>query len=273
MMPWQRRNRRFKEPLLRRALGFLAKSVKLILVGALLPALAYSGWLIYREAITTPYLSIRAINVSGGARVTKEEVIELSNIRKGQNILSFSAADAVLNVKRNPWIETVEIRRGIPDTVNLVIKERLPVALIKMDELYVMDRSGVVFKKLSAGDTGLDLPVVTGLTRDILRQESALLEAGAIEILRLLEARQGFNLKDVSEIHVDPLYGVTLVTLHDGVRLNLFDRGFEEKLLAFERIRRSMGGTLSGVESMDLNGANEAVVRFNVNVLKEGGAV
>ncbi len=263
---WGRKNRRFKEPLRKRAKRFLSGALKISLIVLVLPVSAFSLRAIYRELTTTKLLAINTVEVSGLKRVSKDTVMELAGISEGQNLLSFKAAGAEAGLRKNPWIKEARVVRLIPDTVRIELKERIPAVLVKMDEMYVMDEEGVIFKEFSNSDA-LDLPVVTGLTAEAMRQDENGLQQGLLELIRCLNARAGFNSRNVSEIHIDPAYGFSLYTLNDGVRLDIGKGAFEEKLSAFERIVSSRGGSLAGIEAMRITGAREAVVRFGSNVL------
>lgn len=265
----KRKNKRLKEPFGKRAKRFAVRSAKVIVVVAALPTVAFGGWWMYRQLVTTEYLSVSTINVAGVEKVTKEEVVELSGIKEGQNILSFKAKDIVSALKKNPWIEEAIIKRSVPDTINIEIKERQPIALVKLDEMYVMDRNGIIFKRFAQEDE-LDLPVVTGLTKESLNDASQT-EGGLLELLKVLSARNGFNITNISEIHVDATYGLSVFTVEDGVRLDLGKEGFEEKFASFEKILKTRDGILNGIEAMDLSNHREVVVRFTTDVVKEGG--
>lgn len=265
----KRLNRRHREPILKRAANAAFKCAKVLVAVSILPSLAYGGYYLYGKLLTTEYLSVSSIEVTGVKRLSRDAVIELSGIRRGDNILSISVKGAEEGVRRNPWVERVSVSRRPPGSVRLEVRERSPLALVKMDGLYVMDESGVVFKRLE-GEDSLDLPIVTGIREDVLSEEE--LQASLLELIQVLRTRKGFGIDDVSEIHVDPVYGFTVYTLEDGVMLSLGKGTFEEKLLAFERIKRSRG-TLSGIEAMDLNNDREVVVRFYSDVVKGGGAI
>lgn len=264
-------NRRLREPLKVRAGRSAKKAVKIFVAAALLPAVAFGSWWLYKEVTTTEHLFVRDIKVEGIQKVSKEMVVELSGIQIGQNILSFDKDEAAESIRLNPWVETVEIDRSLPDVVTIEIKERLPIALVKLDELYVMDSSGVVFKKFSQEDN-LDLPVVTGLTKDSLTgEDSKGVQENLLRLISILSGRAGFNITQVSEINVDPAMGLSIYTLEDGVRLDVGLEDFEDKLASFEKVLRHRGGSLNGIEAMDLNDNREVVVRFTTNVVKEGG--
>lgn len=269
----KKRNRRLKEPLKARLKRSFLRITKVTLATLAIPAVSYGGWWTYRQAVTTPYLAIHDIEVKGSRRVPKEEVLRLSGIRPGQNILSFSAKDAEGSIRANPWIEDALIDRGLPGSITIEVRERYPVAIVKLDSLYVMDINGVVFKRLAREDS-LDLPVITGLTMEGIGTDSKGLQEGVIELIRTLTERKGFDITRVSEINVDPVFGLSVYTLEGGVRLTLGTGGtgsFEQKLKAYERILRSRNGVLDGVEAMDLTTPGSVIVRFNTNIVQEGG--
>jgi cell division protein FtsQ len=265
------RNRKRKDPLGMRAARFLKLSAKILLLVTALPALLYSGWKVYGFIITTEHLAIKNIDVTGTVMVSSTEALGLLGISPGENIFSFSSAEVRENLHRNPWVKSVSIRRKLPDTVMVQIKEKTPVVLVRTDELYVMDHGGTLFKKFDSAEE-LDLPVVTGLTDKSMKAKDPTLAGGLLELLGLLKEREGFNIHMVSEIRADPTYGYSLYTLAEGVRLELGMEGFEGKLRAFERVMAARGGSLRGVEAVELKDNKEVIVKFITNVVKGGGA-
>lgn len=273
------RNRRRTDPFVVRAKRFLLRSLKVFVVAAVVPVLAFSGWKLYNLFITTEYLEIKIINVVGARRVGLDEAIALSGIRKGSNLFSFKYSKAIEGLETHPWVASADLRRSPPHTVSIELKEREPIALVKTDAMYLMDAAGIIFARHSSADS-VDLPVVTGLERG--KPEGGgdggaggpVVDAGVLELIRVLDGRTGFNLGNVSEINVDPEYGLTIYTIVEGVRLELGRGAFEEKLRAFEKVVRARGGSLQGVEAMNLKSDHEVVVSLSgdVNVIKGGGA-
>jgi cell division protein FtsQ len=219
---------------------------------------------------TSPYLAITDITVAGAQRVASEEVLAASGIVQGQNIFSFSKDEVLSRLKANPWLESVEINRELPGTIEITVKERDAIALVKLDSLYVMDSGGVIFKKYSA-EEGLDLPVVTGLTKESLAAGAENIETRLMELISVLTNRSGFNITNVSEIKIDADHGLSLFTLDEGVRLDVGMGSFEEKLASFEKILGTRDGVLKGIEAFDLNNHREVIVKFTTDVVKEGG--
>lgn len=267
----KKRNRRLSEPFSVRA-GRVARGVgKVLAIALTVPAIGYLSWWAYGKVTASEYLSIKGIAVSGIERVAKEEIVELSGIKEGQNIFTFSEDAVIAGVKSNPWVESVEVDRNFPDTVEIIVKERSPVVLVKMDSLYLMDSHGVIFKKYSAEEDSLDLPVVTGLSSQNLGQKERDLEARLLELISVLTNRRGFNITKVSEISIDPNHGLSLFTLEEGVRLDVGTGEFEEKLASFEKILDTRDGVLRGIEAFDLTNHREVIVRFTTDIVKRGG--
>ncbi|MBI5885361.1 MAG: FtsQ-type POTRA domain-containing protein [Deltaproteobacteria bacterium] len=270
----RRVNRRVRPPFLSRARAFMGRRGRMILVAAGVSAAGIGGYMGYCELMTSPYLAVTGITVDGAKRLSEDEIIAESGIEEGCNLFSFSAGDAAEAVKRLAWVVQAQVRRTGLDTVRIEIKEREPVALVRFerpgapDRLRIMDSAGVVFAEYSHEDA-LDLPVVTGVIegwegRDDGGEWSA---PAVMRLIAFLKQRKGFNINDVSEIHADGVFGLTVYTLNDGVRLNVGTGGFEEKFAAFDRIVASRGGTLSGIEAMDLINPGEVVVKFTTNMV------
>lgn len=266
----RKRNRRHKEPLAARASRSAKRLGKALAFTLPVPALVYGAWWAYAQVTTSPYLAVKDVAVAGTQRVAAEEVVAASGIIQGQNIFSFSKDEVLSRLKANPWVESADVNRELPGTVEITVRERDAIALVKLDALYVMDSNGVVFKKYAA-EEGLDLPVVTGLTKETLASGTENLEARLMELISVLTNRSGFNITNVSEIKIDADYGLSLFTLDEGVRLDVGMGSFEEKLASFERILGTRDGVLKGIEAFDLNNHREVIVKFTNGVVKEGG--
>ena len=266
----RKRNRRHREPLATRASRSAKKWARVLAFALPVPALVYGVWWAYGQVTTSPYLVIEDITVAGAQRVAAEEVLAASGIVQGRNIFYFSKDEVLTRLKANPWLEAVDINRELPGTIEITVRERDAIALVKLDALYVMDSNGVIFKKYAA-EEGLDLPVVTGLSKESLASGTENLEARLMELISVLTNRSGFNITNVSEIKIDADYGLSLFTLDEGVRLDMGMGSFEEKLASFEKILGTRDGVLKGIEAFDLNNHREVIVRFTTDVVKEGG--
>ena len=264
------RRRRKKAALRERAVRFLSLSAKVLAVLVVVPTLAYGGLKFYNFILTSPELEIKSITVSGTERVGEDEVLKLSTIQKGQNLFSVDKGEAERSIEGHPWVESVSIDRDLPDKIEINITEKRALCLVSLDGLFVADYYGRIFKKYSPGDS-LDLPVITGLEGSGVKPEGYMLNPMYVGLINLLSKRKGFNLDEVSEIHIDATHGYSLYTMREGVRLDIGKLDLEEKLRAFERVVRVRGGQLKGMKVVDLNNDRGVVVKLTDKANNKGG--
>ncbi len=259
----KRPNRRRRAPLKNRMVKRLKGLFKLTLVIVAIPLVAYAGWRFYDFLYTTPLLGIDDIVVLGNERVSKEDIINMAGISRGENLFVVDTKDIIARVMKEPWIDGTEVRKRIPNTIIIEVSERRPLAIVNAGGLHLMDRKGVVFKSISPRDD-IDLPIISGFSREELDYGiSSIPMYKTITLLRELEGRKGFGLEDVSEIYIGKDGDFTIYTLKGAVRVDLGKNGFKDKLSKLDKILYSMGGELGGVEEVDLDNTRGVVVRFS----------
>jgi cell division septal protein FtsQ len=234
-------------------------------------AVLFGGWALYGQVVRSPKLMVENINVTGFDRVSEAEALRAANLQRGRNILVLSTERAEAVIESNPYIEQATVVRILPDTVNVSVVERRPVVLVNMDGLFIMDAKGVLFKRYAPEDR-LDIPVVTGLEEHRDKWKFTMGPA-LLELVRVLGSDARFNLSNISEINADPVHGFSVVTLKEGIRLDLGSVGFVEKFEILDKIIEARGGNLGGIEFVDLNNDRGVVVRFAASVNGRRGTI
>ena len=133
---------------MRRVSGWLYFAVFVMLIGAA------AVWL-YRS----PYFPIKKVNIDGSLQYA--DGAELQQIARRYirgNIFRADLNGAQAAFSRMPWIASAEVRRRLPDTVDIRLTERVPVA--HWDENRLVDSEGEVFR--AAVDEDTDLPRFRG---------------------------------------------------------------------------------------------------------------
>lgn len=126
---------KFKPKVLTRIKFFSALTI--VLAATLIWFLLYS-----------PYFQVKNILIEGDAleetRVTIEQL-------KGRNIFLIGGRKAEKDLQeKQPWIKSIKIIRGIPDTVRVRLIERDAAFAWKTGQnIYLIDKEGVVFKQVS----------------------------------------------------------------------------------------------------------------------------
>lgn len=140
-----KKKRKRKNPIL-----FLIKwtSVLLLLIGTII------------FILTTPMFNIKNINISGIEHLTEEQVISLSELNKNENLFKNSKSKITSNIKQTPYVESVTIKRKLPDTIDIQIKERKRSYMLKFVNGYVyIDTQGYI---LEISEEKLELPIISG---------------------------------------------------------------------------------------------------------------
>ncbi|MFQ5329515.1 MAG: cell division protein FtsQ/DivIB [Thermodesulfobacteriota bacterium] len=255
------KNRKRRESLARRIRRRIAVILKVGCVAASLPIALLGAWYIYQFLLASPLLGINHADVIGTKRVSSEEIVALSGIVMGDNLLAVDTGEVAERIKKEPWIEGVRIRRRLPDRVVIEVVEREAAAIINMEALYLVDSKGALFKRYT-GEEGLDLPVITGFQRDEIDEEESPLSP-IFAVMKLLSEERIFTLSDVSEITIDKRYGVELYTMREVVKIELGWEGFREKIERLEKIISLRRGKLEGIEQIDMTGPRGVVVRMS----------
>ena len=81
---------------------------------------------IYDRAISSDYFLINNIDISGNNNVTDEEILAASGVALGQNNISVAIEEVEAALEQNPWLERVSVKRVLPDTLEIVVQERVP---------------------------------------------------------------------------------------------------------------------------------------------------
>ncbi len=109
--------------------------------------------------------NINKITVTNNNKISEQEIINLSGIKKDENMFKMSNKKIKDDVKQNPYIENVKVSRSISGTINLEITERVATYMLKFANGYVyINNQGYM---LEISQEPLELPVITGIKTPI----------------------------------------------------------------------------------------------------------
>ena len=98
----------------------------------------------------TLFFKIETFSVSGNVRYHQDEVVEASGIHIGDNMFlmnKFNAAESITS--QLPYIETVQIRRQIPTTLQIHVTEcASPAAINQSGNVWLISGTGKIVDKL-----------------------------------------------------------------------------------------------------------------------------
>jgi cell division protein FtsQ len=157
-------------------------------------------------ALTAPIFNIAKIEVTGNSKVQEENIKSLSRLKIGENIFKFNSS-VISNIKENAYIENVEVKRALPDTVKIEVTEREVKYQINLINSYVyIDKYGYILENSAEKKA---VPTIVGLkiTEDDLMKKTRL-EGKDIEtlnkILKITEAAKIINIDNIiTEINTE----------------------------------------------------------------------
>jgi len=244
------------------SVGQLAKGTLTLAVLASLTFLGFTG---YQYLERSGHLRVGEVRVEGCMNATEEELLKLVKANLRDSLGHLDLPEITRRLSRHPWVEKAKVRRDWSrKAVIIEVQERMPQALILLDDLYLVDRNGEVFKKAGFNDQ-IDLPVLTGLkNQEVWKGDPQALEGirQALDLLQILKKRKIFTPLEVSEIHVSRRDGLTLFTLNGGMPIRLGIGEFEDKINRLEKVLPDLQRRFPDVEYLDLHYSRKVVAKM-----------
>ena len=109
------------------------------------------------------FFRVNSVEVTGNARYTAAEVIKASGIQMGDNLITLPRSRVSASIcAQLPYVESVSIRKALPDGVVLSVTERVAAASVESAEgRWLASAQG---KLLEKDNGGVDVIQITGLT-------------------------------------------------------------------------------------------------------------
>ncbi len=178
--------------------------------------LILAGYYLYDQATTSAKFQISNFEIKGNSFLQKNQVIQLAKQGVlGQNIFQANIQLVPDRLRDNPWIETAEVSRKMPDSLQIKIKERIPFAKIKMTDgnTFLIDRKAFLIKEIESHEYQL-LPAIL-LNDDTYHEIGSSLESEEIKNgIKFIE-------KIFSVENSDQVINFTSITMEEGGRYTL----------------------------------------------------
>lgn len=111
-------------------------------------------------ALTSPIFNIKEIRVLENSQITTETIISISKLKKEENIFRFWKENVITNIKENTYIESVKVKRKVPNIIEITVKERIPTYSVEFMGKYVyINTQGYL---LEISEDSRQLPIILG---------------------------------------------------------------------------------------------------------------
>lgn len=187
---------------------------------------------------TASFFATQEVQVSGNRQLSREQVIQAMGVSPGQNVFQVDEDEARERLSRHPWIAHAVVERRLPGTYRVRVREREAVALIALDQLYLVSEADGVFKPLEAGDP-VDLPVVTGVDSETFAQELSFRTRVLVHVVQFLHDYRDAGLwrrEPVHEIHLASDESFSVYVGDDAIHVRIGAPPFRKKLRRFRKV-------------------------------------
>lgn len=103
-----------------------------------------------------PTFHVDSVEVSGVRHLTKEDVLGLAAVPDGTSLLRVDRRAVRTRVEADPWVASAVVKRRLPGTLLIEVKERDPAAVIDAGgtELWVVSADGYWLGERTSAETG-----------------------------------------------------------------------------------------------------------------------
>ena len=165
---------------------------------------------------------------------------------------------------RSPWVRDAALRRSLPSTVEVVIVERQPVGIGRINgETYLVDESGVVIDQYGPQYADFDLPIIDGLTAapndDGSSVDAARAELAA-RVIAAVRPRQDVA-RQVSQIDVADPHNAAVILSGDPAVIYVGDDLFLQRLQSYVQLAPALRQRVPDIDYVDLRFDERIYVR------------
>ncbi|MGE0362368.1 MAG: cell division protein FtsQ/DivIB [Vicinamibacterales bacterium] len=225
---------------------------------------ALGAWRTVTLVTESPALRVATVSVHGNDRLSNGEVLALLADLRGRNILGVDLEASRARLLSSAWVESAVVRRVLPSTLDVVVRERVPMGIARLGrDLYLVDQHGVVIDEYGPAYGDLDLPVIDGLASP--PQEGAPLvdQRRTALVARLLGDVAGHErlASRLSQIDVRDAHDAVVLLDGDTVMLRLGDRDFAARLQGYLDVSSALKERVAAIDTVDLRFGERMYVR------------
>jgi cell division septal protein FtsQ len=252
--PADKRFRRTQAKPVRRRRGVLLRALHAARVLVTFVCFVWGKYLLGHQVAHARSLHVDRIVVRGNARLSTRQVLDRLQGLRGEHVLHVDLDHWRRQVLASRWVEYVAIRRVLPSTIEVFVRERQPMAIGRVhDELYLVDAGGNIIDEYGPAYAQFDLPLVDGLSPQVAGQpmvddRRAELAGRVIAALR----RDDRLYRKVSQIVVNDEHDAAVILDGDRALVRLGEDQFKERLQMYLDLAPVLRAQVPVIDSVDL---------------------
>jgi cell division protein FtsQ len=235
----------------------------MLVVGAIGLALAYGVYRTSAIAAHASVLQVDRILVRGNERLSKGEVLAVLSGLRGQSLMWTDLDAWRKRLTASPWVRDAALRRSLPSTIEVVISERQPMGIGRINgDVYLVDERGVIIDQYGPQYADLDLPIIDGLSASPGEGGSMTDEARAELAARVIAAVKATAIaRRLSQIDVTDLHNASVILNGDPAVIQLGEDQFLARLQSYIDLAPTLHERVADIDYVDLRFDERIYVR------------
>jgi cell division protein FtsQ len=224
----------------------------------------YGAYRLAGVAAHAHVLRVDRITVRGNERLSRDDVLAVLTGLRGESLVWTSLESWRRRLLASPWVRDAALRRSLPSTVDIVIAERQPIGVGRLNgEMYLVDESGIVIDQFGPQYADLDLPIIDGLSASPSDSGSMTDQARADLAARVIEAMRPKPeiARRLSQIDVADLHNAAVILAGDRAVIHLGDERFLPRLQSYLELSSALRDRVPEIDSVDLRFEDRIYVR------------
>lgn len=217
----------------------------------------------------SPVFDIKKISIKGNSKVTEQEILSLSSINLEENTFTYRMSEIAKNVKRQPYIEDVKVKRILPSEIEIEVSERTPSFMIAIGNAFAYISNQGYFLEIS--ETKLEIPILVGYETKLeeiipgarlMKEDLQKLEI----LLHIMESAKNNELADkITQINIEDKNNIVLFLENDMKTVYFGDiANLNTKMMYLKKILTEEEGEAAEVFlNVDLNKEN-VYIRYKI---------
>jgi cell division septal protein FtsQ len=216
---------------------------------------------VFTSVLSLPVFQVKRIIVHGNHRLSNGEVTALLEGRRGESMLAANLEQWRRSLLNSPWVADASLRRTLPSTVDVTIRERSPLGIGRINGgLYLVDERGTVIDEYGPNYSDLDLPIIDGLSW--IPGDTNPDQSRAALARQLIDALRVRNMGSrVSQIDVSDARNAVVLLDGDPTSIRLGNEHFVERLQAYFDLAPALREQVPNIDYVDLRFDERVYVR------------
>ena len=209
-------------------------------------------------------LQVDRIIVHGNERLSKGEVLAVMSGLRGESLVWTDLDRWRKRLLASAWVRDAALRRSLPSTIEIVISERKPVAIARINgDTFLIDDRGVIIDQYGPQYSDLDLPIVDGLSA-APSESGTMTDAAkadlAARVIAAVQAKPAVA-RRLSQIDVSDAHNATVILTGDSAAIQLGEDQFLPRLTSYLQVAAALREQVPDIDSVDLRFDDRIYVR------------